>query len=92
MGLVVQNDDDLIDLSDDHDQRVGQLSFMFFEMMLKVANETDTNFCELAVAISRQSIGNMILNGHNKCAKGMIEEVQSTVALLSERGKNETAH
>jgi hypothetical protein len=92
MAVIVENDGDLIDLSDDHDQRVSQLSFMFFEIMLKVCNETDTNFCELAVSISRQSVGNMILNGHHKCAKGMIEEVQSTVAFLAERGKDETAH
>lgn len=92
MAVMIEVDEDHVELSDEHDVRVSELSKMFFALMLTVCNETDTNFCALASDLARQMAGNMILNGHNKCAATFKKEVNDTVAFFHEKAKGETAH
>lgn len=92
MAVVIDVDDAEIELSDDHAVRVSELSQMFFALILSVCDETDTNFCELAVDLSRQIAGNMILNGHVKCAHGFRQEIEDAIKFLSQKAAGETTH
>lgn len=92
MAIMIEVDDDKIELSDDHDQRVSELSKMFLALMFSVCDETDTNFCDLAADFSRQLAGNMILNGHGKCALKLRKEINEAIAFLMEKAAGETAH
>lgn len=92
MPVIIDVDQDSIELSDDHDVRVGQLSSMLTGLMLNICDETDTNFCDLAADLSRQLAGNMLLNGHVKCATTMVKEMNDVLKFMVEKQQGETAH
>ena len=92
MPVIIDVDQDSIELSDDHDVRVGQLSSMLVGLMLNICDETDTNFCGLAADLSRQLAGNMLLNGHVKCATTMVKEMNDVLKFMVEKQQGETAH
>lgn len=92
MAVMIEVDEDKIELSDDPEKRVSELSKMFLALMFSVCDETDTNFCELSVDLARQLAGNMILNGHGKCALGLRKEINDAIAFLMEKAEGETSH
>lgn len=89
---MIEVDEDHIELSDDPEVRLMQLSSMFTSLMFSVCDETDTNFCQLAVTLTRQIVANMILNGHGKCANGLRHEIEEAIKFMSKKTDGETAH
>lgn len=92
MTVIVENDDEFIELSDDHAVRVVQLADMFTEMAIKICGETETNLCDLVTHTSRLLVANMILRGHPGCADGVVEQIELTIEAMSGHVEGETAH
>ena len=92
MTVIVENDDEFIELSDDHAVRVVQLADMFTEMAVKICGETETNLCDFVTHTAPLLVANMIINGHKNCADGVLERVELTIEAMTGHVDGETAH
>lgn len=92
MTVIVENDDELIELSDDHAVRVMQLADMFTEMAVKICGETETSLCDFVTHVAPLLVANMIINGHPDCTDGVLERIELTIESMTGHVDGETAH